>query len=925
VPLSANSRLGPYEIRSTLGVGGMGEVYRAYDPRLHRDVAIKVLREEGAIDDNGRIRFEREARAVASLSHPNIVGVHDFGVANGQQYIVQELVEGESLRSLLKGKPLPLRKLMEIGTQIADGLAAAHGAAIVHRDLKPENVMLAKDGRVRILDFGLARQGKTTPSINQERGKDLDVTATLALDHGLENITRAGVVIGTANYMSPEQALGKPSDYRSDQFSFGLILYELASGKRAFTRPSSVETMAAIVNDEAPALDEKLSPPLRWIIDRCLQKDPGQRYESTRDLHRELRDLRNHLSEAFTSSELAPITLRMKKSRWKMPAIYASFLLLAGLVYLLRPQGQHIGNYRYSPFAKDAGGAIWSPDGKAVAYTQKVNGSDQVFLRYLNSPIPLQLTHTKGTPNPLGWSSDRNHLIVGEQDTVTNTDLEFHQKLYSVPLVGGERESILDTTCMGCDLSRNGKVYATLTSAWGKDGAVGISDPLGSPLREYKPDSFTSSKEEIDSNPSLSFSPDGKKILIFLPLVKHCEVWLLPYPMGSQAPRKLHMLDKFPFHQAAPTASWMPDSEHVVLSFAPSEESIRHLWMANIDSNNLEPLTTGTTEEVYPSVSADGRSILYVQSSDHYDLVSVSVGAGAARTFITTDSIDTGATWSENAKMAWVSSRNGRSEIWIRLPDGSERPTVTDVDFKATELKGSIQSFMSPALSPDGTRLIYAAAGPQNDLRLWISSLSGGAPARLTNAGAGSEWGGSWSPDGTRFVYFFSQAGKPASLMMVKTTANAAPVLLRDNLDDFLPAWSPDGKWIAFHDHGGWNLISPDVKTLRPLGKIETPYFAFSKDAKLLYGIHTGSGQAFWDRAVLFSLDPLTLRQNIIKDLGHDLMPQSPYNPGIRFSLAPDGKSLVYSTYVARDDLWMLQGYRQPTWSARISDALQRK
>jgi Tol biopolymer transport system component len=380
-----------------------------------------------------------------------------------------------------------------------------------------------------------------------------------------------------------------------------------------------------------------------------------------------------------------------------------------------------------------------------------------------------------------------------------------------------------------------------------------------------------------------------------------------------------------PLPSAAPTASWMPDSEHVVLSFASSEESIRHLWMADIDSNSLDPLTTGTTEEIYPSVSADGRSILYVQSSDHYDLVSVSVGDGAARTFITTDSTDTGATWSENAKMAWVSSRNGRSEIWIRLPDGSDRPAVTDADFKTTELKGSIQSFMSPALSPDGTRLIYAAAGPQNDLRLWISSLSGGAPARLTNAGTGSEWGGSWSPDGTRFVYFFSQVGKPPSLMTVKTTANAAPALLRENLDDFLPAWSPDGKWIAFHDHGGWNLISPDGKTLKPLGKIETPYFAFSKDAKLLYGIQTGSGQAFWDRAVLFSLDPLTLRQNIIKDLGHDLMPQSPYNPGIRFSLAPDGKSLVYSTYVARDDLWMLQGYRQPSWSARISDALQGK
>ncbi len=773
--LSTNSRLGPYEIRSTLGVGGMGEVYRAHDPRLHRDVAIKVLREDGAATDDGRNRFEREARAVAALNHPNIVGVHDFGVANGQQYIVEELVEGESLRSLLMEKPLPLRKLLDIATQVADGLAAAHTAGIAHRDLKPENIMLAKDGRVRILDFGLARHTRTTSSADRDPS-DLDATATFATDpHGSENLTHTGIVLGTANYMSPEQALGRSSDYRSDQFSFGLILYELATGKRAFTRPSSVETMAAIVSDEAPALDEKLPPPLRWIIDRCLQKDPGQRYESTRDLHREMRDLRDHFSEAFSSESLAPIAVRVKKSRWKIPAICAGSMLLAGLfVYLLRPQGQNIGDYRYTPFATDATGVAWSHDGKAVAYAQKVNGTNQVFLRYLNSSIPLQLTHTSSDTFPLGWSSDRNHLVVNEQNASTNTDLEIDMKLYSLPLVGGELESIMNTTCMGCDLSRDGNAFATLMSGWGKDRAVGISDPLGSPLREYRPDPFTSSKEEIDSNPSLSFSPDGKKILILLPLVKHCEVWLLPYPMGSTTPRKLHMLDGLPFHQGGPTASWMPDSQHVVLSIASSEESIHHLWMADIDSDKLDPLTTGTIEEIYPSVSPDGRSILYNQSSDHYDLVAVSLEDGAARTFMTTGSSETGAMWSENpAKMAWVSSRSGHPEIWIRLPDGSDRPAVTDADFKASELKGSVQSFMSPALSTDGTRLIYVTTGAQMGMRLWISSLSGGAPARLTNAEAGSEWGGSWSPDGTRFVYFFSQGDKPTSLMMVKTSANA--------------------------------------------------------------------------------------------------------------------------------------------------------
>src|SRR5271169_600463 len=220
MPLSPNSRLGPYEIKSTLGVGGMGEVYRARDSRLNRDVAIKVLREDGASADL-RSRFEREARAVAALNHPNIVAVYDFGVepseTGAQQYIVSELLEGESLRSLLHGKPVPVRKLIDIAAQVADGLAAAHAAGVVHRDLKPENIMLAKDGRVKILDFGLARHTRTTASSRKATGEEETVAS---VPDETQHLTSEGAVLGTASYMSPEQALGREVDYRSDQFSF---------------------------------------------------------------------------------------------------------------------------------------------------------------------------------------------------------------------------------------------------------------------------------------------------------------------------------------------------------------------------------------------------------------------------------------------------------------------------------------------------------------------------------------------------------------------------------------------------------------------------------------------------------------------------------------------------------------------------------
>src|SRR5271170_4472940 len=383
MPLTPNSKLGPYEIKSTLGVGGMGEVYRARDSRLNRDVAIKVLRDDGVSADL-RSRFEREARAVAALNHPNIIAVHDFGIEDGQQYIVSELLEGESLRSLLHGKPLPVRKLIDIAAQVADGLAAAHAAGVVHRDLKPENIMLAKDGRVKILDFGLARQSPAAASSRKASGEEETVAPPA---DETKHLTSEGAVLGTASYMSPEQALGKEVDYRSDQFSFGLILHEMASGKQAFSRNSSVETMAAIVRDEPPAIEEKIPAPLKWIIDRCLHKEPDQRYESTRDLFRELKDLREHLSEAYASGALAPVAAAARQRHWKIPAAVGALCLLLGgfLVYLLKPTGQDIGKYRYTPFASDAYSPVWSPDGNAVAYFAMVDGVDQLFLRYLNS------------------------------------------------------------------------------------------------------------------------------------------------------------------------------------------------------------------------------------------------------------------------------------------------------------------------------------------------------------------------------------------------------------------------------------------------------------------------------------------------------------------------------------------------------------
>src|SRR5262249_9976209 len=276
MPISAGSRFGPYEVVAPLGAGGMGEVWRARDERLGREGAGKVLPDEGSSDAGRLKRFEKEARAAAALNHPNIVTIYDIGSAESVSWIAMERVEGKTLRELLFAGAMPTKRLLSIAAQIADGLATAHQAGIVHRDLKPENVMVTKEGRVKILDFGLAKlTGKETGSA--------EGVSRLPTETG----TSPGVVLGTVGYVSPEQAGGQPVDFRSDQFSFGSILYEMATGKRAFQKGTAVDTLSAILHEEPKPLAEtapEAPEPLRWIVESCLAKDPDERYGSTRDL-----------------------------------------------------------------------------------------------------------------------------------------------------------------------------------------------------------------------------------------------------------------------------------------------------------------------------------------------------------------------------------------------------------------------------------------------------------------------------------------------------------------------------------------------------------------------------------------------------------------------------------------------------------------
>ena len=395
-----SGQYGPFQVLGKVGSGGMGDVYRARDPRLNRDVAIKVLAHAGT-DPSRQRRLTEEAQAASALNHPNIVTVYDVGVQDDVPFIVSELVDGMSLRGLLVRAPLNVREVLDLSVQMSEGLAAAHQAGIVHRDFKPENVMVTREGRVKILDFGLALVGA------QQNTPIHDATLTQPL-----------TIQGTVPYMSPEQARGAAVDYRTDQFSLGSTLYEMVTGRRAFQAETAAQTLAAILEDEPEPL-AKLNPrvpaPLRWVIERCLAKDPRQRYESTSDLARELRTLRDRFSELGSSAEMAVPLAGRRRWIWPLLAAAALACLLVAAAAVARPDssGFDFERYRFTPFATDPGyqgSPAWSPDGKTLAYVAAVEGVLQVFTKALGKPLPFQVTRSRFDCLQPFWGPDGTRL-----------------------------------------------------------------------------------------------------------------------------------------------------------------------------------------------------------------------------------------------------------------------------------------------------------------------------------------------------------------------------------------------------------------------------------------------------------------------------------------------------------------------------------
>jgi hypothetical protein len=459
--LVSGTKLGPYEIRSSLGSGGMGEVYRAHDARLDRTVAIKVLPASFSADRERLQRFAQEARAVAALNHPNILSIFDIGDEQGSPYVVCELLEGETLRDRLRSRALSIRKAVDYGLQVARGLAAAHEKGIVHRDLKPENLFLTNDGRVKILDFGLAKLMRPEAS-----GEGAEAPTMQAL-------TEPGLVLGTAGYMSPEQVRGKPADSRSDIFAFGAILYEMISGKRAFGGETAPDTMSAILKEEVPDLSETtraVPPGLERIVRHCLEKNPAQRFQSAGDLAFGLEELTEISSTSKSGAqaavaETAAAGTSSAGSRPRLAWVAGGIALAAGLFALGWWLGRGVGaappaEYQQITFRTGSmGNARFTPDGSIVYEASWEGGPHQLFLARTDDNGSREL----GLKDAELLSISKNGELAIRLNTVGHGGYARTGTLARVPLGGGTPREVLENV-QDADWAANGETMASF--AW---------------------------------------------------------------------------------------------------------------------------------------------------------------------------------------------------------------------------------------------------------------------------------------------------------------------------------------------------------------------------------------------------------------------------------------------------------------------------
>jgi serine/threonine protein kinase/Tol biopolymer transport system component len=772
VTLSPGTRLGPYEIVAPLGAGGMGEVYRAKDSRLGREVAIKVLPASFSNDPDRLRRFEQEARAAGILNHPNITAVHDIGTVDGAPYVVTELLEGETLRSRLAGGPLAPRRAIEFAIQIAHGLSAAHEKGIVHRDLKPENLFVTKDGRVKILDFGLAKL--TQP---EQAGPQTSLPTETAG-------TEPGVVLGTLGYMSPEQVRGRPADARSDIFSFGAILYEMLSGKRAFQGDSAADTMSAILREDPPDLSSTnrlIAPALDRIVRHCLEKNPEGRFHSAHDLAFDLDALSG--SQVADTQAVPQATGRPKITSVLVAVAVIGLLVAAALAVFASLRSRHEpganlvrfsvpvpAGTTYSPGEISRGVSI-SPDGTRLAIEALSRGRRHLFLRPLDSDQTTELEGTDGASAHF-WSPD-SRFIAFYAD----------RKLKKIPAAGGPAEEICDADfAMVGTWNREGTI---LFAGISPPGIFRVSDRGGSAIRVTTP----SGHEVAHLWPQ--FLPDGRRFLYL-------------GSTGGVEARAVFVssLDSKKRRAVAPLHSRFEYSPPGYLVFARDGA----LFAQSFDEKKA--LLTGEPHLLAPSVhyfygpahatfSVSQTGGLAYQTADPPSRLAWFDRAGKEIGGLGQPSVLYGVRISpdgERVATAIENQRTGTCDIWVfELQRGvSTRLHSDPVDEKF------------PVWSADGSKVLYRSdhKGPPDVYEIGVGAPGSERPVL--------EWPGVQQPEDVsrdgRLLAYLNDMQTRAEIWLLPLQGEAKPQpWLRIPFNVSSPRFSPDGRWIAYESDESGN------------------------------------------------------------------------------------------------------------------------
>jgi eukaryotic-like serine/threonine-protein kinase len=767
--LVAGSKVGAYEILALLGAGGMGEVYRARDTRLDREVAVKVLNASFSNDPYRLKRFEQEARATSALNHPNILSIYDVGKLDGMPYLVTELLEGEDLRAILNGGRLPARKAIDYAMQIAHGLAMAHGKGIIHRDLKPENLFINKDGRVKILDFGLAklRQLPVETMDNSDSAEQ-------------KQITGKGAIMGTVSYMPPEQVRGQEADHRADIFAFGLILYEMLSGRRAFQRDSQVEVMYAILHDEPPDLNEtgrKFSAALVRIVQRCLEKQPVQRFQNAADLGFALEALSTPSDPQLDLGTVSrPSTkwsgslkawLKTVRPNWIVVACLLTGLLLTLLLGTLpfrqKPPADEVA-MRFAialPERAAMGRPVISPNGNHLVYAATVEGKTQLWLRPMNSMEVRPLPDTEGVNGFPFWSPDSRFIgFVNDGKLIKMDPLKgTYQVLCKVPGILGD-----------------------FSGAWNHEGTIllfggGLGDGI-----------------------VLRASAEGGE----------------PVPLpGIDQPRR---------GAAYRWPSFLPDGSHFIYLVTDTQHDTSDIYLASLDGKESKLLLAAGSSAIYAASPAGAGylifardEVLLAQQFDDHRL------AITGESFRIADKVRVNI----NSLGSFSVSDNGTLVFDPRGDFYNQRLAWFDRTGRQLGLIGAVGNYGGPRLSPDDGRVAVQSRDAKAGSDISLIELAKRTSSKFTFDPAEDFWP-LWSPDGKQIIWASNREGIHGIYRKLVSGLGRDELLLKSEVNLGPTDWSADGRFILCEQSDPITKIDlwvlPVEGDRRPFPLLHTPY-----------------------------------------------------------------------------------------------------